>query len=163
MSSLERKRRIVEAVFERVEAELAAATRAAESARDAATHEEAKPENDKDTRSVEAAYLATAQASRAADLRRVINRLKTMTLADFDETTSIGAGALVEVEEQQRIHRYLLLPAAGGMQIQLDDVEVETITVSSPLGSALCGRQVGDDLELETPRGVRELRIRTAE
>ena len=164
MSSQTKKRRIVETLCERVGAELAAATRAAQSAHDAATHEEAKPENDKDTRSVEAAYLAGAQASRAAELHQVVNRLRRLPLADFDGTTPLGAGALVTVEEEgQQLRHYFLLPVAGGIQVVVNDVQVETITVSSPLGSVLCGCHVGDEVQLDSPRGPRELRIRRVE
>ena len=162
MSSLRLKRRIIDAVCEMVETELSVVMRAAQSAHHAATHEEAKPENDKDTRSVEAAYLAGAQASRAAELQHMISRLRTMELAEFDEQTPLGAGAIVELEENGAIHRYLLLPVGGGMKLQIDGVPVSTISVSSPLGSVLCGTQVGDDVELDTPRGVRELHVHYA-
>src|SRR5258707_8534043 len=70
------KRAIVVAIQEQLAAEIAVLTRAARDAHEAATHEEAKPENDKDTRSVEAAYLAGAQAERARDLERTASALK---------------------------------------------------------------------------------------
>ena len=63
---------------------------AARDAREAATHEEAKPENDKDTRAIEAAYLAGAQADRVRELERVVNALEFLALRDLREGDAIG-------------------------------------------------------------------------
>lgn len=161
--SLRLKQQLIQELCERVAAELSAATRAAHNAHDAATHEEAKPENDKDTRSVEAAYLAGAQASRAAELQSTVTRLQSLQLLSFDETTPLGATALIDVQEGETRKRYFLLPVAGGLSVELEGRRVDTITPSSPLGSLLAGSLVGDDLELETPRGIRELSIVGAE
>ncbi|MCE9575491.1 MAG: transcription elongation factor GreAB, partial [Deltaproteobacteria bacterium] len=47
-----------------VEAALATAVAAHQAATEGATHAEAKPENDKDTRALEASYMARGQAVR---------------------------------------------------------------------------------------------------
>src|SRR4029079_11978947 len=69
---------------------------AAEAAREAATHEESKPENDKDTRALEASYLAGAQAARARELKAVLNALSFLPLRAFGAGDPIDLSALVE-------------------------------------------------------------------
>jgi hypothetical protein len=49
-------------------ADLETAERAQQAAREGATHEEAKPENDKDTRALEQSYVARGQAKRVEEL-----------------------------------------------------------------------------------------------
>src|SRR5687767_406927 len=66
------KQALVTALLAKLEAELANMTKAANTAREAATHEEAKPENDKDTRALEASYLAAGQAERVRDLEAAL-------------------------------------------------------------------------------------------
>ncbi|MCA9555143.1 MAG: hypothetical protein KC933_34240, partial [Myxococcales bacterium] len=66
-----------------LEAELAAITASAADARSAATHEDAKPENQYDTRGLEASYLAGAQAGRAQDLAARIANLEFIQLKAY--------------------------------------------------------------------------------
>src|SRR3954468_24380675 len=77
------KRAIVTTLIEKLDTELANMRRAAKDAREAATHEEAKPENDKDTRALEASYLAGAQAARVRELEVSIKLANGMELIDF--------------------------------------------------------------------------------
>ena len=66
------KKALVATLVEKLDNELANMKRAAKDAREAATHEEAKPENDKDTRALEASYLAGAQAARVRELDALV-------------------------------------------------------------------------------------------
>src|SRR5271170_3871202 len=77
------KRALVAELRADVARSIAVLTRAAGEARVAATHEEAKPENDKDTRAVEAAYLAGAQADRARDLEHTAASFASLDLHAF--------------------------------------------------------------------------------
>ena len=62
-------------------ADLETLERAQQAAIEGATHEEAKPENDKDTRALEASYLARGQAMRLEELRAGL-KMDRKTLAD---------------------------------------------------------------------------------
>ena len=42
---------------------------------------------------------------------------------------------------------------------EMMDIEAGHISLASPLGRALKGRKVGDELELRLPRGTRSLRV----
>lgn len=121
---------------------------AADAARDAATHEEAKPENDKDTRALEASYLAGAQAARARELKAVQNALSFMPLKTFGKDDAIEASALVCVQNGTKKNVYFMAPYGGGLKVRLSGVEITVIAPDAPLGEAIMGRGVGDEAML---------------
>jgi len=127
---------------------VAVLARAAADAREAATHEEAKPENDKDTRSVEAAYLAGAQAARARELTHAAAELASLDLRDFSPGAPIASSALIELEHDGVTHLYFLAPHGGGLRTALNGVAVKVITPQSALGRELLGKSDGDDVEV---------------
>jgi transcription elongation GreA/GreB family factor len=119
---------------------------AADAAREAATHEESKPENDKDTRALEASYLAGAQAARARELQAVQNALSFLPLRSFRSGDPIDLSALVEVHAGARITIYFVAPHGGGMKARVAGVEVTVVAPDAPIGQALIGRVAGDDV-----------------
>lgn len=145
------KQRVLDAVLDKLAADLAHAAGAAEETRRDATHEEAKPENDKDTRALEQTYLARGQALRAEQLAEEREVLRFLNLPAFAPDAAISAGALVELEDDDGATRVLfLLPHAGGTEVSVDGVSVLVVTAASPLGAALLGRGQGDDVSLRT-------------
>lgn len=162
------KRRIVELMIERLQGELDGVARAAQAAHEAATGEEAKPENQYDTRGLEASYLAGAQAQRAAEIGALISAYRQMPLEDLGPRDPIAPGALVELALESASSRgasglYLLVPrGGGGGSIQIDGKSVLALAPSSPMGEELMGRRAGDVFEVEAPGGKgdpREYRI----
>lgn len=155
------KRILVAALREQIAREIEAMKRAARDAAEAATHEEAKPENDKDTRGLEASYLARGQAERVRELERDHNALQFLALRDLGEGEAIRLGALVEVsaEEAEVSSLYFISPAGGGMRAKASGADVLVVTPQSPLGQALVGKSVGDVVQIRARAGARELEI----
>lgn len=134
--------------------DLEAVDAAAHAARDASTHPENKPENDKDTRAIEAGYLAGAQAARAAELKRQLSEV------DRADPRSFALLALTELVRDQEVALLVLLsPWGGGQKVSVDDVNVQVVTPQSPLGAALRGRVAGDDVDVPVAGRVRSLSI----
>lgn len=131
--------------------ELDAVRARARDAAEAATHEENRPEGDKDMRSTEASYLARGQADRVRELEREHAALGALDLRAFGEDDPIEAGAYIEIRAGKQITRCLLAPAGGGRKFG----GVQIVTASSPLGAALIGLSVGDEAEVPTPQGPR--------
>ncbi len=148
------KRAVVAAVRAEITAEIAEMARLAKDAADAATHEENKPENDKDMRSTEASYLARGQAERVHGLEREHALLGAMDLRSFADRP-IAEGALVTLRRAKQTLRCLLSPAGGGRKA----LDVQIVTVSSPLGAALVDLTVGDEAEVPSPQGPRSFEI----
>lgn len=123
--------------------------KSASSALDAATSTESKAENKYDTRGLEASYLAGAQSKRAAELVENIHRIENVQL-DNIPSQYINHFNLVALTRNAIENTYfLILPFQGGMKIQIDSIEIVTITLSSPLGQLLNRKTVGDFFEFK--------------
>jgi transcription elongation GreA/GreB family factor len=153
------KAAVLERVRKRSREELDAISEAQRATVTAATHEENKPENDKDTRAIEASYLARGQAARVADLREAVALLSALKVVEQTDDSPVRVGTLVELVETGRCDLCFLVPAGGGSEVEIENVTVRTVSTRSPLGRALLGRKLGDDLEVPTPSGPRELHI----
>jgi transcription elongation GreA/GreB family factor len=121
-----------------------------------ATHEEAKPENDKDTRALEQSYLARGQAARIDELRASIAGVGALSLREFEERP-VALGALVTVEEDGEGSTLLLAPGGGGERLAGGSVQV--VTPRSPLGRALLGKQAGDEVEVALAGKTRTMQV----
>jgi transcription elongation GreA/GreB family factor len=125
-----------------LEQQLAAARAAHTAATEAAISDEARPENDKDTRGLEQSYLARGHAQRVADLETAVSVVAAMPIVPMQK---VAVGALVTVEEDDR-ERAVLVAAHGGGLVIGDDVTV--VTPTSPMGRALHGKLADDECEL---------------
>lgn len=154
------KAAIIRALLASLREEVERAASAAERTRNDAVHEEARPENDKDTRALEQTYLARGQAQRVVDLEEACKRVAFMEVRDFGPNDPIDLSALIRVESDADQSRwYLLAPAGGGRSIEHEGTTIDVLTPQAPLGRALAGRLYGDDLELKLGARQRELSI----
>lgn len=144
------KQRIVDQLLNHLESNLDMLIQAAVTARDAATGEESKAENKYDTRGLEAAYLAGAQAKRSEELTMQIIKVKKLVLRDYNEDTPIGMTAIVTVAiNSDDTKHFLIFPFAGGTKLDVDNSEYSVITPDSNVGSKLIGKKVGDTFEIK--------------
>jgi hypothetical protein len=126
-------------------------TRIARDAAQGASHEENRAEGIKDMRSTEASYVARGQAERAAQLDLARQMLACLELRHFGPEDPIAASALIQVAFKGRTSWYFLLPTAGGRRVEQAGVVINTVTPTSPLGSALLGLSVGEEAEVPAP------------
>jgi hypothetical protein len=153
------KQAIIQAIAAQLQEEIARAVESANRTREGAIHEEARPENDKDTRALEASYLARGQAQRVVELERACKRITFMESRAFSGDDPIDLSALILLESEEGSRWYFLAPTAGGRTIQHAGVSIDVITPEAPLGRALVGRQRGDDLDLRLNNRLRSLSI----
>ena len=92
------KKKLIEAIMEQLEIEMEAAKATAKVSREAATNEESRPENEYDTRALEASYLAGAQSKRVVEIEEVITVFKFVQIKNLRPDEAISSTALVEVE-----------------------------------------------------------------
>lgn len=128
----------------KIEEELVGLKAAAKATYDAATNEESRPENEYDTRALEASYLAGAQAARVQDMEKSLKLLKYLELKEFPEGASIQATALVQLDFNGKTVYVFLIPVRGVVNLSYDSKIVQIVTPQSPLGEALLGLKVGD-------------------
>ena len=142
------KPRVLALLKQRIAEDLARATAAQHETQRGATHEEARPEYDKDTRALEASYLAGAQAARVRDIEGAIKAIGAMRLLDLTGK-EVQSSALVTLEDEDGgTSLYFLAPFGGGTTVDLGDRSAQVITPQSPLGRALLGRTEGDVIEV---------------
>lgn len=150
------KKALVQLLIESVTKDLATLTQAALAAHEAATHAESKAEDQYDTRGLEASYLAGAQSRRAMELEETLALFRHVDVLPFNEKTPIASTALVELECDGKKSLYFMMPKGGGMTATLGGRSIQVVTPISPLGGALLGRRVGDQIEVEINRVIRD-------
>jgi transcription elongation GreA/GreB family factor len=135
---------------------------AADDSRRGATHPESRAEGSKDMRSTEQSYLARGQAMRVEELDEHIKRLRYFEPGPYGAESEITVGALVVLEDAEgdaEPRLVFLLPHGGGTEVVVAGQRVTVVTGTSPLGKALIGRYLGDDIELRTQTGKKEQSI----
>jgi hypothetical protein len=151
------KDRLLDAIRAELRARFDRLTRAAKDAHAAATDPGSKAESKYDTRSLEASYLAAGQARQLEDLARDVSLFDTVNLPAFGIDEPVDAGALVEADLRGESTWFLLAPAAGGLEIVHDGLEITLLTPESALYQKLLGLRTGDRLD-DPPLFVSEVR-----
>jgi transcription elongation GreA/GreB family factor len=146
------KKELIQSFITYLQDELESLTAAAKATYEAATHEESKPENQYDTRALEASYLAGAQAERVAEIREVLRLFQTLEFKP--NTERVLATALVDVNIDDKKSTLLIMPKGGGITLRLPDRMVQIVTPHSLLGEAILGSRVGDEVEYEVADNV---------
>lgn len=159
MSQAVDKGQVRAALVARLERDLAALAEAQRRTQSGATHEESKPENDKDTRAVESSYLARGQAQRVVEMGKELAVASALELRRFDAASPIAVSALVGLDDGERTSFYFLSPAGGGLTLDVGGVAVRVLTPQAPLGRALLGQTLGNDVEVATPQGLRQYSV----
>jgi hypothetical protein len=125
-----------------------------------ATHEENVAENKYDTLGLEAAYLAQGQAQRVTECEAELHAFKLLSAADFSPLQPLAVGALIILSDEKGVEQNLFFgPAAGGLKLRFEGKNIVIITPSSPLGQALLGRVVGDEVAVNVAGKARHYEI----
>ncbi|MBL8685768.1 MAG: hypothetical protein JNK05_41715 [Myxococcales bacterium] len=161
--SVERKQALVAAIRAELARELAAIERAAKDAWEGATHEENRPEHNKDMRSTEASYVAIGQSARARELAEDIAKLDAMKLVAWREGAPIDVGALVSIEGQDERGNphsleVFIVNAGGGATVGEGAARVRAVSPKAPLGEVLMGASEGEEVTLG-PRRYEVVRV----
>jgi len=141
------KQALVKALQAKLREEYEVVRAAAAAAREGATHEEAKPENEYDTRGLEQSYLAGAQTARAEAILAALAELELFRPKAFGERTPIGLGAWLRVDDGERARCYFLCAHGGGTKLTLEGETHVVLAPGSPLSRKLLGRRMGDVVE----------------
>jgi len=147
-------------MLEKLAIDLDVLQRAAQTAYEAATHAENIAENKYDTLGLEASYLATGQARRVEEIRQALKNCRAMPLAPYDAASGIQIGALIQLEAESGSAQWLFLaPDAAGLKLDHDGHTVTVITPRSPLGAALLGKQLDDEVQINVGGAVQTFSV----
>ncbi|NVD07348.1 transcription elongation factor [Vibrio sp. JPW-9-11-11] len=121
------------------------AQRSAQRAMESATDDETVPEHKYDTLALEASYLAHGQAMRVQECEQEIEQFKQLSLVEASEYIRLGCAVLLLDLDDNPLW-FFIAPCCGGLKIPFADSFVMLVTFDSPLGAALKGKQVGDEV-----------------
>jgi hypothetical protein len=153
------KKKVIDAIVDQIEKELEVAINAAKVAHQDATNEESKPENEYDTRALEASYVARGQAQRVAELKEALYDFKHIALQKFNSDSAITATALIDVECDDKKNTLFFMPKGGGIAVVVDGIRVQVVTPSTPLGEALLQTKKGDLVTVDLGKTEKEYEI----
>lgn len=143
---------LLEQVIKQLEVDLTNLTNAAAETHSVSTSDENKQEGKYDTRSIEASYLADAQAGQAKSLKKDIYKLRSLTMTDDPDTAILGSIVILATESNEEDPQFFLLPAGGGITLDYEDEPLIVITPESPIGKEIIGKAIADHLT-DTPIG----------
>ncbi|GGJ78562.1 GreA/GreB family elongation factor [Pseudomonas matsuisoli] len=138
--------RVVALIVEQLEHDRAVAHASLKAAHEAATHEESKAENKYDTRGLEAAYLADGQRRRLAEIETALAAYRNLQAGSQYAVVRVGALVLLESEGAERW--VFLGPDGAGLKVTLHGAEVLVISPRSPLGAAILGMALDDEVDV---------------
>lgn len=153
------KKEIIGVFIAHLEKELQILKEAARATADAATNEESRPENEYDTRALEASYLAGAQSKRVVEVMEVLNLFRTISFKEFKKGDAVEATALVDVSLDGKKNRLLMMPKGGGVNLNANGQSIQIVTPNSTLGETILGLKVGETAEFEVGPKIRECEI----
>jgi transcription elongation GreA/GreB family factor len=153
------KQKLISAICDKLDEDLRALKEAALATYDAATNEESKPENEYDTRALEASYLAGAQAKRVVEIEELLYTYKNVPIRNFSPGDGVASTALVELESQGKRSFVFIMSKGGGLKINVEGTVVQTLTPGSPLGEALLGLHRGDTAVVEYKDDSQDFKI----
>ncbi|TPH15116.1 hypothetical protein [Litorilituus lipolyticus] len=141
----------IDQIITHLEEELQHAMTAANEAHAAATDDQSVAETQYDTLAIEASYLAHGQSQRAYEYQQGIIAYKALakSLEKHSHIEEVTLGSLIQLSEDEQLNKwYFLGPAAGGFSFKTQNLTIIIITPQSPLGEALMGKAVEDDINL---------------
>jgi len=146
------KRKILKLLRAELDADLRNFAKSQSAAQAGATHDETRQEDPKDTRAIEATYLARGLAERVESMREAVAVFSRLEVVEFGPDDPIEVTSLVALEDESGGESiYFLVPCAGGETLVLDGTTIRTLTPGSPLGRALIGRRIDDEVQLDLP------------
>jgi transcription elongation GreA/GreB family factor len=147
--SIERKRRLHAELLSKLTRDREALFASQKEAALGVVHEDNRAESDKDMRSTEASYLARGQALRVQALDDDLAKVANMPVRTFAEGDPVALSAVVTLEVGATTSVVFLAPAGGGARLEDGDRIVQVVTPSSPMGRALLGAHLDDEVELD--------------
>jgi len=145
------KTQLRDQVINQLEIDLAGLKKAAAETRSVSSGDENKQEGKYDTRSIEASYLAEAQADQAKQIEEAIFKLNNLLLSEEPDTAILGSIVILSDEEDVD-HQFFILPAGGGIILEYEGIPLTVITPESPIGDTILNKSIADHIP-ESPIG----------
>jgi len=146
------KKLLTKKITTHLQQELSILLLAADNAHRAATDDQSIAETQYDTLAIEASYLAEGQSRRVTELKQSIEAFKQLDITEdiVKDNHKVRLGTLVQLSENEAAnHWFFLAPAAAGFRCKVAHKNITVVTPYSPIGMALMGKQLDDEIELK--------------
>ena len=155
---------MVDQLRDKITAAARAALSASEAVRSEATDGATPEEKREDARAAQqASTLGKAQDLRAKRALAEADQLQQFRPRPLPEKSVIGLGAIVEIEEDEsgEGRTFFLSPVGGGITLTGPggDGFLSVVTPASPIGRAVCGKRIGDVIDVTVEGELREWTI----
>jgi hypothetical protein len=152
------KQQILNAMIARLKTDVLILEQAVQVARDTATHADCLGSSKYETMGLEASYLAQGQGTRLLDVERTLEYFLRLHLLPSEP--AIGLSSLVALDDEAGHQQLLWLATeAGGLKVQHDGLSITVITPKSPLGHALIGKAIHDEIEISMAGNIHSYEI----
>jgi transcription elongation GreA/GreB family factor len=142
------KTKIISAVIEKIQADIASLRAAIQDAHTAATHEETQAKSKYDTFALESSYLANGQNKKLAELDATLASFKSIQFPPNPEKVQLNC--LVTLSKQNGAPMHVFLAKyGGGVQVKVDAHPIIIVTESSPMGQHLLDATMGHVFEIK--------------
>ncbi len=142
------KEQVWQQLFAQLTTLIDVAKAAAKRAHDTATDDENVAENKYDTLGLEAAYLAQGQQARVLQCQDDLEKYRALQ-NQYHGDGRVKPGCVVTLlDESEQLRHFLVGVGAGGVKLEVENSSVLVITPAAPLGRALMGLQVDDEVSL---------------
>ncbi|MFA6352924.1 MAG: GreA/GreB family elongation factor [Candidatus Paceibacterota bacterium] len=100
-------------------------------------------------------------ANLQSDYDKISESIKLLKKIDINKKSNrIEEGSIIKIKEGDKILFNILLPSVGGGIIVSDgDIQITSISASSPLGKELIGKKEEDEVEIKLPSGIKSFTI----
>lgn len=155
------KKEIIQAIIKLLEEEITDATNAAEQAHLAATDDQSIAETQYDTLAIESAYLAEGQSKRIATLKNSLQIMHKFANNQLTSTNKVNIGSLVQTNEIAKNTWLFITPTCGGYHTTFKGSKITLVSANSPLGKALIGAMVDDEITYQVGNSTIEKTVTT--
>jgi len=143
------KKELIQNIIDELSSKLSQSIISANEAHALAVDDQSVAETQYDTLAIEASYLAEGQSRRVQKYHEAIKHYQSLICLSFDENSTIALTALIQLSKDKlKQHWFFIGPDAGGFCCQLSQQFITVITPDSPMGLAMLGKQVEDDIEV---------------
>lgn len=152
------KEQIIEKIVIRLEKRIASLEKSINEARRAAISSPGGMQSWPDTSKFQLNKLASNLASRCSDLKKCIEQLKKINVSDAYNKARIGT--IIKIKTSREAAFYFITPPdAGGEILNLDNNQITTLSIDSPLAQKLSDKKTGDIIKFGSFENSQEILI----
>lgn len=123
-----------------------------ESARQTSLEAPGRMQSRYDTMGIESAWVADGLAKSLIEKEKSVTQLESFKFGDTVNRVCLGSVVGISSGESLSKEYFFILPTASGYQLCENVITITTLTPTTPVGKALIGKQIGEDIEIQIPR-----------